>query len=426
MKKFTKFAAAAAMSAGLLAGCSSSSGGDSENQVTLDVFQFKVEFKTQFEELAKAYEKENENVKIKVSTVGGGNDYKQSLTTKFASGEEPAIFNVGGPTDVEQFNDRLADLSDTKAAKAALEGTLDGVKKDDKVLGLPFNQEGYGFIYNKRVFEKAGIDAASLTTYDKLLEAVKTLDSKKKELELDAVFAFPVKEKWVTGNHLSNVFLAEEFDGNVLKASEAPEVSFKNGDQLKQMVDLQNDYSVQPTASLDYSQQVEELFSLERVAIIQQGNWVYNTVYDMDPELAEEGIGIIPIPVNDEAKMPVGVPNYWAVNTKTDEKIQEEAKKFLDWMYTSDEGKRFVLEEFKFIPAYEGYDGSKIADPISQEIYKYSEAGNIIGWAFNGFPIGWNENEFGASVQAYVSGKLTWDKLVEQNIQAWKDIRSGK
>ena len=219
MKKFTKFAAAAALSAGLLAGCSSSRGGDSENQITLDVFQFKVEFKTQFEELAKAYEEENENVKIKVSTVGGGNDYKQSLTTKFASGEEPAIFNVGGPTDVEQFSDRLLDLSDTESAKKALEGTLDGVKKDGKVLGLPFNQEGYGFIYNKRVFEEAGIDAKSLTTYDKLLEAVKTLDSKKKDLKLDAVFAFPVKEKWVTGNHLSNVFLAEEFDGNVLTAS---------------------------------------------------------------------------------------------------------------------------------------------------------------------------------------------------------------
>ncbi|MFP3380737.1 extracellular solute-binding protein, partial [Bacillus sp. SIMBA_069] len=90
----------------------------------------------------------------------------------------------------------------------------------------------------------------------------------------------------------------------------------------------------------------------------------YNTVYDMDPELAEKGIGIIPIPNGDKAGMPVGVPNYWAVNKKSDEKVQEEAKKFLDWMYTSEEGKKAVLEDFKFIPAYEGYDVEKIADPI--------------------------------------------------------------
>lgn len=172
-------------------------------------------------------------------------------------------------------------------------------------------------------------------------------------MKIEAVFAYPVKEKWVTGNHLSNVFLAPEFDGNVLTASKSPTVKFTDGDKFKQLVDIQNKYSVQPTASLDYSQQVEELFSLEKVAIIQQGNWVYNTVYDMDPELAENGIGIIPIPNGDTgAGMPVGVPNYWAVNKKSDEKVQEEAKKFLDWMYTSDEGKKLfwrILNSFQLM-----------------------------------------------------------------------------
>src|SRR5918994_767905 len=69
----------------ILAGCSSSTGGnsDSKDVVTLDIFQFKVEFKSQFETLAKQYEKENPNVKIKVSTVGGGNDYKSAITAKF-------------------------------------------------------------------------------------------------------------------------------------------------------------------------------------------------------------------------------------------------------------------------------------------------------------------------------------------------------
>ena len=45
------------------------------DQVTIDIFQFKVEIKDQFESLVKVYEKENPNVKINVKTVGGGNDY---------------------------------------------------------------------------------------------------------------------------------------------------------------------------------------------------------------------------------------------------------------------------------------------------------------------------------------------------------------
>src|SRR5699024_12018988 len=75
------------------------------------------------------------------------------------------------------------------------------------------------------------------------------------------------------------------------------DLDFEKSDEIKQMVDLQYDYSVQPALSLDYSQQVEEYFSLERVAMIQQGNWVYPTIEEMDPEFAEENIGIIPIPV---------------------------------------------------------------------------------------------------------------------------------
>lgn len=203
MKKGTWPAGILAVSfglAGVLAGCSSDKAGTSdseskskskEEQVTLDVFQFKVEFKKEFETVAKAYEEENKNVKINITTVGGGEDYGAALRSKFASGNEPAIYNIGGPQDVEDWNDKLADLSDSAAAKAALAGTLDGVTVDGKVLGLPYNQEGYGLIYNKNVFEKAGIDPASITDFASLEAAVKELDSKKGDLGLEAVFALP-------------------------------------------------------------------------------------------------------------------------------------------------------------------------------------------------------------------------------------------
>ena len=113
-----------------LVGCSASEGEGKDtasgDQVTVDIFQFKVEIKDQFESLVKVYEKENPDVKINVKTVGGGNDYGASLKTAFSSGEEPDIFNVGGPSAVEEYKDYLADVSDTDAAKTALDGTLDG------------------------------------------------------------------------------------------------------------------------------------------------------------------------------------------------------------------------------------------------------------------------------------------------------------
>ncbi|RDU37380.1 carbohydrate ABC transporter substrate-binding protein [Neobacillus piezotolerans] len=415
----------------VLAGCSSSSGGSKDTtsknkDVTLDIFQFKVEFKDQFEAVAKQYEQENKGIKINITTVGGGEDYGAALRSKIASGKEPAIYNVGGPQDVEDWKSKLADLSDTKAAEAALEGTLDGVTVDGKVMGLPFNQEGYGLIYNKAVFEKAGINPEDIKSFAALEEAVKTLDSKKKELGLQAVFALPAKETWVTGLHLSNAFLAGEFDGNVLKAFAAKNVDFTYGDSFKKVLDLQNEYSVQPVVSLDYSKQVEELFSLQKVAMIQQGNWVYGSIAGIDQEFADNGIGLLPIPVEGykEDSIPVGIPMYWGVNSNKDEATIKEAKKFLDWLYTSDAGKEVVLNDFKFIPAYGGYDSSKISDPLAKDIYKYAEEGKTIGWTFMGYPTGWGQDTLGIEIQKYVTGKAKWDDVVNVSKEAWEKARN--
>ncbi|QAS53345.1 ABC transporter substrate-binding protein [Halobacillus litoralis] len=432
-KFYSGIATALLASTVALAGCSfgsdessgdSDTGGSSGESVTVDVFQFKVEFKEQFEELVSKYEEENPDVNINVKTVGGGNDYGASLKTSFSSGEEPDIFNVGGPTDVDEYESYLADLSDTAAADAALEGTLTGVSRDDKVLGLPFNQEGYGLLYNKQVFEEAGINPDEITTFEALEEAVQTLDSQKDELGIDAPFAFPAKEKWVMGNHLANAYLADEFNHSVMEAYEADTVEFAMGDQMKRFTDLQNKYSVQPTLSLDYSQQVEENFSLGKVALIQQGNWVYNTIESMDPEFAQNNVGLLPIPVEGyEGSIPVGVPNYWVVNKESGDEVVQASKDFLDWMYTSDTGKKFVTEEFKFIPAYEGYEDLEIADPISQEIYNYAKEGNTLGWVFLGAPTGWTEGALGVAMQEYIAGDITWDEVEQKATQAWEESR---
>lgn len=398
---------------------------DGKKTTTVDIFQFKVEFNDQFKQVAKDYEEEHPGVKINISTVGGGDDYGAALKTKVASGEEPAIFNIGGPEDLKTWNKYLADVSDTKAAKNALDGTLNGVTKDDKVLGLPYNMEGYGLLYNKKVFKEAGIKVEDIKTQEDLRAAAETLDKKKKELGLEAVFALPAKETWVTGLHSSNLFIAPEFDNDVNKTYEAKEVNFKYGKEFKEYIDVQQEYSVQPTTSLDYSKQMEELFSNGKVAMTQQGNWVYGTIEEIDEEFAEENVGILPVPVDgvSENKIPVGVPNYWAVNKNKDEKVQKEARKFMDWLYTSDEGKEAVLEEFKFIPAYSGYDTDKIADPLSKQVYEYSKDGNATGWVFMGYPTDWGMNVLGAGIQKYVSDNASWDEVVKEAQEQWKTSR---
>lgn len=392
-------------------------------KVKVDIFQFKVEFKDQFTQLAEEYMQENPNVDLSIKTVGGGDDYGAALRSRFASGEEPAIFNVGGPQDVADWMQYLAPLNDLEVTEKAFEGVLGGVTMDGNVYGLPYNQEGYGLIYNKAMFEKAGIDPAGITSFAKLEAAVKKLDSMKDELGIRAVFSFPVKETWVTGLHLSNAVLSQEFD-NVNDAFSAETVEYKYSEGFKKLVDLQNDYSVQPTLSLDYSQQVEQLFAGEKVALTQQGNWAYGSIAGVNSELAGE-IGFIPLSVEGGIgdRIPVGVPMYWGVNKQLDEAVVAEAKKFLNWMYTSETGKRYVLEEFKFIPAYEGYDISKVSDPLARDILDFSARGKTLPWVFMGYPTGWGMNVLGVDIQKYVADKMTWDELVAHTTEEWEKAR---
>lgn len=408
----------------LFTGCSSDSAG-SGDAVDVDIFQFKVEFKEQFEDLVELYMEENENVNLTVKTVGGGSDYAAALKAQMSSGDEPVIFNIGGPTELDEYREYLADLSDTESASLALDGTLNGIENDGEVLGLPFAQEGYGLIYNKEVFDQVGIDAKSLTTFDALEAAFAEIDGKKDELGLDAVVAFPAMELWVMGNHLANNYIAPEFNNDIISTFDADTINFEYGDQMKRMLDLQSEYSVQPVLSLDYSMQVEQLFSTGKVAVIQQGNWIYPTVEQMDEDFAKNGIGMIAMPFEGEYEdhLPVGVPQYWAVNkNKSDAQVQA-AKDFLDWMYTSDQGKDFVLDEFKFIPAYDGYDASRIADPLSQDVYQYSLDEQTIGWTFMATPIGWNEDVLASEFQKYLVGEATWEEVLQTSKASWESSR---
>ena len=433
MTKIKKLVAMATLSTmvlsmGLLQGCGASSG----DKVTVNIFQYKVEAKEALEEAAKAYEKENPNVKINVETVGGGGDYTAALKTKFSSGEEPAIYNVGGTQDVNDWQDKLEDLSSESWVGKAYDGTLESVTKDGKVYGMPLAQEGYGFIYNKEIFKKAGIDASKISTYADLEKACETLDSKKSELGIDSVFVLPGKEKWVTGLHLSNVAFANEFK-SAKESYEAKTIDFKYSDQLKKLVDLQLKYAYKPDGKdssvngVDYSTQVEKQFSLGKAAVIQQGNWIYGTVEGIDEEVAKN-IGILPIPLDGvkEGSIPVGVPYYWGVNSTKSDAEKDAAKDFLEWLYTSDDGMDRIVNDFKFIPPFKGYDADNLKpkDPLAQDIMKYSNEKKTMPWVFMGYPTGWGENNLGASMQKYFSSEYTWDQFVDEAKKTWSEERS--
>lgn len=401
----------------------------------VDIFQFKVEIAKELENAAAAYMAENPNVKINIQTVGGGDDYGAALKAKFQSGSEPDIYNVGGPQDVEDWMGKLEDLSDEPWVDQALDGILSGATVDGKVYALPFNIEGYGFVYNKAIFADAGIDAAAINDFASLEEAVMTLDKKIKagELEekyplLEAVFDYPAKETWVTGLHASNAAISQELTSS-LDAFAAKEFEFKYADAYKALIDIQADYSPSSAKkgnlnAVDYATQVDEGIAIERVAIIQQGNWVYGGVNAIDENVAAN-LGFLPFPVKGvkEDSIPVGVPMHWAVNSNSSDAERTAAKDFLNWLYTSDQGKDYVVNKFFFIPPLKGYEGFEPKDPLGQDITRFANEGRTMPWVFMGYPTGWGMEVLGTEIQKYLAGDVTWDELVETSVAKWAELR---
>ncbi|WP_239615571.1 ABC transporter substrate-binding protein [Cohnella mopanensis] len=400
-------------------GNNAESGGTAATK-TIKIFQFKVEIAEALNRLKAEYESTHPGIKLDIQTVGGGADYGAALKAKFASGEEPDIFNNGGYRDLGTWFDKLEDLSDQPWVADTVDVAKEPMTKDGKIYGQPMNLEGYGFVYNKDLFAKAGITETP-TTLAQLEEAAK---------KLQAIgvtpFANGYQELWVLGNHTINVAFAHQKDPDafIKGLNEGTEKIPGNAtfDEWTKLVDLTLKYGNKNPLTTDYNTEMT-LFANGEAAMTQQGNWTQVQIDGINPDL---NIGILPMPINDNAedndKLYVGVPNNWVVNKNS--KVKPEAKEFLNWLVTSDIGKKYIAKDFKFIPAFKSIEAtSEDLGDLGAEVVKYSQEGKALSWNFNKFPDG-GMNEFGNQIQAYVAGKSDKNALFDGLQKAWDSLKT--
>jgi raffinose/stachyose/melibiose transport system substrate-binding protein len=396
------------------------SGGNGKGEeVVVDMFQFKVEIADQLKALTDEYTKEHPNVKFNIQTVGGGADYSAALKAQFASGNEPDIFNNGGYQEAKIWKEKLEDLSDQPWVKDAYETALEPMTLDGKVYGQPLNLEGYGFIYNKDLFKKAGITEAPKTLSE--------LEAAAKKLKAAGITPFSVGygEWWVIGQHLLNLAFAQQEDPDAfikgLDEGTAKIAGNEKFDQLLNLLDLTVKYGNKNPLTTDYNTQVTQ-FASGKTAMMQQGNWTQPMIDKITPNM---NIGFIPMPINDDAaandKLQVGVPNNWVINKNAPDADKQAAKDFLNWMVSSETGKKALVEDFKFIPAFKTIEAKGIG-PLGEDIVKYSNENKTLSWNWFKFPNGATQ-EFGAAMQAYVGGQTSKEELLKALDSTWAKLK---
>ena len=170
------------------------------------MFQFKVEIAEQLAKLIEEYEKLHPNINIELETVGGGADYGAALKAKFNSGDKPDIFNNGGFSELDLWIEHLEDLTDEPWVANLVDAAKPPMTKDGRLYGMPVNLEGYGYIYNKELFAKAGI-----TETPKTLDELRAAAQKLKDAGITP-FINGYAEWWVLGNHFINIPFAQQKD----------------------------------------------------------------------------------------------------------------------------------------------------------------------------------------------------------------------
>lgn len=389
-----------------------------EEVKTVTIFQFKTEIVEGLNELAVEFNKEYPNIKLDIQTVGGGADYGASLKTKFAAGDAPDIFSNGGYAEMEMWLDKLEDLSDQAWVKDLVPLAAEPMTKDGKVYGMAMNLEGFGYIYNKDLFTKAGITELP-KTYSQLEAAAKTLQAAG-----ITPFANAYQEWWLIGNQGINPAFAQQPDVNAFIAglndgSAKIPGNEKFADWAK-LMKLTVDYGNKNPLTTDYNTQVS-LFASGEAAMMQEGNWAQVQIDSINPDL---NLGVLPMPLGEDAaandKLNVGIPANLVINKESD--VKEEAKTFLNWLVTSDIGKEYIVKKFKFIPALTTITATpEDMGDIGTEVYNYVQAGKVLGLQSSKYPDGVTQ-EFASVIQQYIAGRIdesawetgmqgAWDKL---------------
>ncbi|TVX88110.1 extracellular solute-binding protein [Paenibacillus agilis] len=424
MKKFAKLSLLMLLAVSvMLAGCGSkdskeSTANNGDGTKTVNIFQFKVEIADAMQRMKAEFEKEHPNIKLNIQAVGGGADYSAALKAKFAANDAPDIFNNGGFQEMETWMEHLEDLSAEPWAKDVIPFAKEPMTKDGKLYGQPMNLEGYGFIYNKDLFAKAGIT--------ELPKTLSQLEDAAKKLQAAGItpFANGYQEWWILGIHNLNVAFAHQPDPNAfikgLKDGSAKMTGNKVFQDWTKMLDLTVKYGNKNPLTTDYNTQVT-LFAKGETAMMQQGNWTQVQIDGINKDL---NLGVLPMPIDEDAvkndKLLVGVPNNWVINKNS--KVKEEAKIFLNWLVSSETGKKYITKEFKFIPAFSTITATaEDLGDIAADVMKYSQENKALSWNWFKYPDGATQ-EFGSMIQAYVAGKDDQAKLLENFQKAWDNL----
>lgn len=430
--------------------CASLAGCGEKDSAQVYFLNFKPESASVYEELAKKYEEEK-GVKVKVVTAAA-NNYEQTLKSEIAKSSAPTIFQVNGPVGYEAWKSYCLDIKDSKLYDMLSDKSL-AIKEDGGVYAIPYVVEGYGIIYNDAIMKKyfalpnkkTDLNSADeIDSFDKLKAVVEDMSKNLSALGIEGVFAstsLSSGEDWRWQTHLLNVPIYYEFadknDENAdlpLAVLDAGEIEYKYAENFENLFDLYINNSVTKPSLLGSKSVADSMaeFALGKAAMVQNGNWAWSQISGVEGNtVKKEDIKMLPLYTGAEGEkgqgICMGTENYLAINKNASEEQQKNSLDFLEWLFGSETGKKYVTEKLGFITPFSTFSEDELPDdPLAKEIARYMNDGSVknIPWVFTGFPSEAFKKDTGSALLDYVQGDKKWEDVRKIITDKWKSERA--
>jgi len=425
MKKLLNLFLAVLLMATLLAGCnqpgedtSGASVGDGTEtsmdgavtpegkDVVITMFVSKVEIADQLEAMAKEYSDQTNGVTVEVwGTTGDG--YFDQLQSKLSAGasQSPTIFSVNPGEEAILLKNYLVELSDESYVQYVAQNME--VKVDGKTVGIPFGLEGFGLVYNESL-----VSANEITNFD-------SFESTLQKLKGEGLNPFSLsQEDYFLIAHILNVpFAMQENPEEFIQAVNGGTQTLSGNAIFEEWAKFME--AIRATCAnpmeVTYDKQTGD-FATGKNAIIHQGNWAWGMFADYDLGF---DISMMPLPVNGNDKISIGVASAWCISSIATEEEQAAAKDLFTWMFESTGGHRYIVDEFKFVPAMTNINAPDL-DPLSKAVNAYSNEGKSLIWTFNYWPAGIVGSDLAPATQKFfMDENMTGAQFLQELDAAW-------
>ena len=333
-----------------------------------------------WDQIAKDYNGEHKGVTVEFKYLEN-EAFKAKLPTMLQADESrPDLFYSWGG-GVMQAQDKAGFLKDITKDVASWESDLsptavDAFKVDGKVVGVPFEVGEVVFYYNKKLFEKAGVKAEDIKSWDDLLAAVKTLKAAG-----ITPFVVGAGDKWPMHFYYSYLVMRIGGEDALADAKAGKDGGFKNatfveaGKRLHELAALE---PFQPGYLSTSHAQSAGIFGDGKAAMDLMGQWLLGMQGPNATNgkgLAPEDIGILSFPVIEggkgKATDTLGGINGWLVSKSAPPEAVDFLKFFSQEKYAKE-----AAAKAAYIPVVKGSESAftdplfkRLADDLSKTTY---------------------------------------------------------